>query len=370
MKTEFRWIESAAQLRQLADSWLQCDAIAIDTEFMRTDTFYPIAALIQIGDGDNTYLLDPLAITELSPLAEVLTAPQVIKIFHACSEDLEVFQRLLGVMPQPLYDTQIAAAMLGEGFSVGYAGLMKALLDVDIPKGETRSNWLRRPLTDSQCLYAAMDVSYLFEGFKLLFARGEQCGRNDWVLDEGERMLDNQRYLQRSDCQYLKVKSAWKLSAVELHILMQLCELREQRVRKLDIPRSRWLKDGMLWDIAKRKPKRLAELSDIQGIPASFVRNNGDSLLALVQSAMSTSAEQLPQCLPKPLGSESAAVIKRLRAVATEVAEQQQMAVELLLKKKDIEQCIRVQPKTLEALPANLQGWRAALFGDALIAAL
>ncbi len=368
--TAFSWVKSAEHLRALADTWLQCPALMIDTEFMRTDTFYPIAALIQINDGHATYLLDPLHITELAPLAAVLQAPQVLKVFHACSEDLEVFQTLLGVLPEPLYDTQIAAAMFGEAFSMGYAGLMKALLDVDIPKGETRSNWLRRPLSDSQCLYAAMDVSYLYHGFKLLYARGEALGRNQWVIADGERMLNNQRLMQLTDRQHLKVKSAWKLSPKELAVLAQLCELREQRVRKLNIPRNRWLKDGLLWEIAKTKPRQQQDLDNIQGLVGSFSRNNASRILSIVENALSLSPRQLPSVLPKPLSSDTADLVKRFRRVATLAAETNGIAVEVLLKKKDIEQLVRDRPESLADLPEALLGWRAELFGGELLQAL
>ncbi|CAH0989952.1 Ribonuclease D [Sinobacterium norvegicum] len=368
--SDFLWINSAEQLDTLAQQWLQQDALAIDTEFMRTDTFYPKPALIQICDGKNTYLLDPLQVTELQPLADVLQAETVIKVFHACSEDLEVFQTLLGVVPQPLYDSQIAAALLGESFSLGYSALMKILLDVDVPKGETRSNWLKRPLTDSQCLYAAMDVSHLFEAYQILFARSEKLQRTEWILAEGERMMNNYFQAQQAENYYLKVKSAWKLSRRELAILQQLCEVREQRVRQINIPRSRWLKDAQLWDIAKRGPKSAKELANIQGIPASFANKNGDKLAAIVRQAAAINDTDLPAALPKPLSPHAMSASKKLRTVANSAAEANGLAIEVLLKKKDIEQLVRQQPTSVAALPEGLQGWRAEMIGEALIAEL
>lgn len=368
--SDFLWINTVEQLETLTQQWLQQDAIAIDTEFMRTDTFYPKPALIQICDGSHTYLLDPLAVTELSSLADVLRADNVVKVFHACSEDLEVFQTLLGVVPQPLYDSQIAAALLGEGFSLGYSALMKILLDVDIPKGETRSNWLRRPLTDSQCLYAAMDVSHLFEAYQLLFARSEKLQRTPWILTEGERMMKSYFQAQQAENYYLKVKTAWKLSRRQLAVLQQLCILREQRVRKLNIPRSRWLKDAQLWDIASRCPQSAQELANIQGIAGSFASKNGDKLAAIVRQAAATNDADLPASLPKPLNPHAASASKELRAVATAAAQQHGLAVEVLLKKKDIEQLIRLQPSSVAALPESLQGWRSDMIGQSLIAVL
>lgn len=159
--TEPIWIEQDTELAELCQRWRQQAAIAVDTEFMRTSTFYPIAGLIQIGDGKGCYLIDPLAIQDFTPLRDLLLDESVTKVLHSCSEDLVVFQRLLGIVPAPLFDTQIAAAFAGYGFSLGYAGLVKAVLNTEIPKEETRSDWLQRPLSVAQLKYAALDVAHM-----------------------------------------------------------------------------------------------------------------------------------------------------------------------------------------------------------------
>ncbi|HEY0892485.1 MAG TPA: ribonuclease D, partial [Cellvibrio sp.] len=155
------WIDQDDQLTELCAVWRKQAAIAVDTEFMRSDTFYPIAGLLQIGDGKGCYLIDPLAIKNLAPLRELMLDTAVTKVLHSCSEDLEVFQRWLGVVPAPLFDTQIAAAFAGLGFSLGYSGLVKNLLTIEIPKDETRSDWLQRPLSVAQLNYAALDVAHM-----------------------------------------------------------------------------------------------------------------------------------------------------------------------------------------------------------------
>ena len=145
-------------IRQLKDF----DIIAIDTEFIRTDTFFPILALVQIFNGESCWLIDPISISDLSPLKELLISSETLKVFHSCSEDIEVLSHTLGCYPQPIFDTQIAAALTGYGFSVGYASLVNSMLGIHVDKGETRSNWLRRPLSESQLGYAALDVIHLF----------------------------------------------------------------------------------------------------------------------------------------------------------------------------------------------------------------
>src|SRR5690554_2975724 len=150
-------IDQNSVLAEHCRNWLQLSFVAIDTEFVRTETYFPIAGLIQVGDGRHAYLIDPLQITDWSALVQVLEEPSVVKVLHACSEDLEVFQHLCGALPAPLFDTQIAAAYLGMDFSMSYSRLVSSLLHVDLPKEETRSDWLRRPLSPEQLQYAVED---------------------------------------------------------------------------------------------------------------------------------------------------------------------------------------------------------------------
>jgi hypothetical protein len=155
---DIHWIRDNDSLGQHCAEWQHLPFVALDTEFMRVDTFYPIAGLIQIGDGERAYLIDPLTIDNWQPLAALLENPAVVKVLHACSEDLEVLLRLTGSLPAPLFDTQLAAAYLNLGFSMGYSRLVKEVLDLDLPKGETRSDWLQRPLSETQISYAAEDA--------------------------------------------------------------------------------------------------------------------------------------------------------------------------------------------------------------------
>ena len=155
------WINDTATLVHYCQQWLQLPLIALDTEFMRTETFYPIPGLIQIADDQGCYLIDPLQVEDMSPLAEVLRAPDVLKVLHAGNEDMELFRHSYGVLPQPLYDTQVGAAFAGWGFSMGLQRLVAYALEVELGKGETTSDWLQRPLTAEQEHYAALDVAYL-----------------------------------------------------------------------------------------------------------------------------------------------------------------------------------------------------------------
>ena len=158
MAIDIHWIRDNASLAQHCASWRNLPFVAVDTEFMRVDTFYPIAGLLQVSEGERAYLIDPLLIDDWAPFAALLQDPAVVKVLHACSEDLEVFLRLTGSLPVALFDPQLAAAYLNLGFSMGYSRLVQAVLNIELPKGETRSDWLQRPLTANQVRYAAESV--------------------------------------------------------------------------------------------------------------------------------------------------------------------------------------------------------------------
>ena len=179
--TEPIWVDDKATLDSLCASWMQQARIAIDTEFMRSSTYYPHAGLIQVGDGKGCYLIDPLAIDDLSSLAVLMTHPATVKVIHSCSEDLEVFRFLLGVVPSPLMDTQIAAAYANMGFSLGYAALINDQLGIALDKGETRSDWMQRPLSQSQLHYAALDVAYLLIVYGKILVALKALGLNGCV---------------------------------------------------------------------------------------------------------------------------------------------------------------------------------------------
>src|SRR5690606_5114128 len=215
----------------------------LDTEFMRTNTFYPVPALVQVNDGQANYLIDPQAIENLSPLAQIISAPQVQKVLHACSEDLEVFQVLLKCLPVNLLDTQIAAAFCGYGYSVGYANLVSAVLDIQLPKSETRSNWLQRPLTDAQQNYAALDVEYLHRLTVDLKGQLQTLEREQWVEDECKQLTVNYLEGQKLSNASLRFRGAWRLNQRQLAALMELAAWRDQTAQTHNIVRNHVVRD-------------------------------------------------------------------------------------------------------------------------------
>ena len=334
---------------------------------MRVDTFYPIAGLIQIGDGERAFLIDPLTIDNWQPLAALLENPAVVKVLHACSEDLEVLLRLTGSLPAPLFDTQLAAAYLNLGFSMGYSRLVKEVLDLDLPKGETRSDWLQRPLSETQISYAAEDAQHLAEVYVQLRPRLSDDKYN-WVLEDGAELVANLRREVDPYEVYREAKLAWKLSRQQLAVLREVCAWRELQARARDLPRNRVVREHALWPLAKTQPDNLVTLARIEDMHPRTVRQDGEFLLDLIKRASSLGPDQWPPAVPEPLPVEAAALVKRLRAIGQAEAERLNIAPELMLRKKTLEALLKSgYPEGPYQLPDSLRGWRRELMGQALL---
>jgi len=367
---DIHWIRDNDSLGQLCTEWQQLPFVALDTEFMRVDTFYPIAGLLQIGDGQRAYLIDPLTIDDWQPLAALLENTDVVKVVHACSEDLEVLLRLTGSLPAPLFDTQLAAAYLNLGFSMGYSRLVQEVLGIDLPKGETRSDWLQRPLSETQISYAAEDAVHLAEVFVCLRPKLSD-DKYAWVLEDGAELVANLRREIDPYEVYREAKLAWKLSRAQLAVLRELCAWREREARARDLPRNRIVREHSLWPLAKSQPDNLAALAKIEDMHPRTVRQDGEFLLDLIKRTGSLGPDQWPPAVPEPLPMEAAALVKRLRALGQAEAERLNVAPELMLRKKTLESLLKSGfPNGPYQLPDSLRGWRRELMGQALLDSL
>lgn len=355
---EYLWVDSNASLQACVDYLGGVSELAVDTEFMRTDTFYPIPALLQLSDGQRIYLIDPLAINEWQPLRDLMLDSSLIKVLHSVSEDMEVFQRLLDCVPQPLLDTQIGAGLAGLGSGLGYQNLIDQLLGIAVEKGETRSNWLQRPLSESQCVYAALDVEHLLPAFREIRARLESLGRMSWWQEEGERQVKSaMRTLDPKDY-FRRIKSAWKLNAEQQARLRELCAWREQQARAQDVPRGRILKDPVCVDIARRRPAHPAALAAIPDMRDSTVRKHGEMICDILSRDHSLLDHEL---LARPLEGQQKTQLKQLRERLDVLSDDLKLPREMLLNKRDMEDLVRQGD-----LPAGLQGWRSTLLATLL----
>lgn len=367
MTIAIHWIRDDDELARQCDVWRAQPFVVLDTEFMRVDTFYPIAGLVQVGDAHRTTLIDPLCINDWSPFAALLEDAGVVKALHACSEDLEVFLRLTGTLPQPLFDTQVAAAFLNLGFSMGYSRLVQTLLGIELPKGETRSDWLQRPLSELQVRYAAEDVRHLVEVYRALDERLSDEKRA-WLLEDGAELVANLRREVDPDEAYREGKLAWKLSRQQLAVYRVLYAWREREARRRDVPRNRVLREASLWPLARYQPADLGALSRIEDMHPRTVRQDGETLLRMIRQAAALPAEAWPQPVDEPLPLEVGRLLKKLRAVGQAEAVRLDMAPELMLRKKSLEALLRSgYPDGPYQLPDNLRGWRRERLGQALL---
>lgn len=342
-----------------------CTSVMVDTEFMRRNTFYPQAALVQlcfVGGGmasETAWLIDPLAIEDTRPLAALLARHSVLKVLHSASEDLEVFQRWPGALPEPLFDTQRAAALLGIGFGMGYRNLVQEISGVEIAKGETRSDWLQRPLTDSQCEYAALDVICLRPVWVELHRRCIEQSKLEWVLADSADAVAAMR--EGTGEYHSRIKGAWKLKPRQLAALAAICRWREDTARSRDKPRGWIIDDRSCLQLAQADPRDFRQLEAVRDLPSAVTRRYGDALLELLAVARETPAAELPGPLSAPLTSVERSALKNLKQRARDIAEQLGVVPEALLQARDYELLLREATGDQGSTPAHWQGWRGEL---------
>lgn len=358
------WVADSRQLHSLCEQWLKLPWLALDTEFMRTDTFYPQPALVQVNDGTANYLLDPRSIDDFSPLARIMVSPDVQKVLHACSEDLEVFQVLLQCLPVNLLDTQIAAAFCGYGYSVGYANLVNAVLQTQLPKDETRSNWLQRPLTEAQQRYAALDVEYLHQLAVNLKQQLQILQREAWVADESNLLINNFLEGQKLSNASQRFRGAWRLNQWQLAALMELAAWRDQTAQTRNVVRSHVVRDKSLFAIAELLPSDVAQLRKIPEFGDKSLRRYGEHIIELVAAVRAMAEADLPPRLPRPPSSAQQAHINTMRDSLAELGQELKVAPEYLARRRDFEFMMRALHEGRsgdQVFPPGFDGWRAEL---------
>ena len=352
-------IETDTALVEVLDRHASDNFVAVDTEFRRRDTFFPQVALLQLCWRKDAYLIDPTRVFNLDPVVELLSNPQVIKLIHSPSEDLEVFDRWLQVLPSPLFDTQRALAVLGRGFGLGYRAMVEMFTGDAISKEETTSDWLKRPLTDRQLSYAALDVTYLRQIGEELYDACRESQRLSWVLEDTARLKLGGRGPAA------KFKSAWKMSLREQAILSRLIDWREEEARRLDRPRSWVVPDKVLVTLAKRQPMHLAQLSSVDGLHDAIIRKRGKRIVEVVSGAIDN---QTPHQAfwQSPLRSNHKQWASTLGETVASRAQELGVAPEVLCAGRDIERLIQA---TLEqqSVPKDLLGWRDSVITQHLV---
>ncbi len=357
------FIDTQQKLSQICEQFSDCDFLALDTEFVRQTTYYPQLALIQICDGRQIALIDPLAIKDLSALMELLYKPEIIKVFHSARQDLEIFYYLQGSVPDNIFDTQVASALLGFGEQIGYAPLVKLLLNIELDKSQTRTDWLKRPLTKKQLQYAADDVRYLAELYPLQKHKLEQQGRLQWLNDDFDFLSSNSTYAPAADTIWRKIRGANRLKKQQLAILQKLTAWREQQAIRQNRPRRRVLSDESLLELAINPPSSKDELQQNYKLSNGFLSHNATTFMTLIQDGLNTPDNKCP-VLPKTHkpNQDEEALADCLMAVIHMSARDNQISPRCLCSRKELNALIQGQRDL-----GILSGWRKALAGDDLL---
>jgi ribonuclease D len=363
---EPRVIDSQAQLDELCEGLTGKTVIAIDTEFVRTDTYFPRLCLIQAAAGSDLACVDVLADLDTGPLRQFLTSGDSLKVFHAAKQDLEAFYSAYGDLPAPIIDTQIAAALIGRQAQIGYGNLVEDILGIKLAKGQTRTDWSRRPLTAAQMEYAADDVRYLPELLEKLRESLESSGRYDWTLEDSAALVDPKLYVWPPDEAWQRMPGIAFMPPPPQARARRLAAWRERRARDSNRPRGWILADKVLIAIADANPPDEAALGDLPGLPAGVHRKQGRAILGEIHRAnedLENGRIEINQ-VRKPAPPDPKA-LKRLAGIVGDKASELDVAPELLSTRRDLAALLRGEQDV-----RALAGWRRSIIGEALLQAL
>jgi ribonuclease D len=330
--------------------------VTVDTEFLRETTYWPKLCLVQIAGKERTVLIDTLAPgLDLDPFFALMADTKVMKVFHAARQDIEIVWHRAGLIPSPVFDTQVAAMVLGFGDQISYDQLVQRLVGVEIDKSHRFTDWSKRPLSEAQLAYAAADVVHLRPAYEKLVGRLEKRGRASWVGDEMAVLTSPDTYRLDPELAWLRLKGRVR-KPKELAVLIELAAWREREAQSRDVPRSRVLKDEVIQEVAQRQPR------DPLGFERS--RSAGD-ILAAVQRGLSREPSSLPR-LAEPRGpvNGSGATVDLLKVLLKKVSEEAGVAAKVLATVDEIEAIAASDEADVPAL----KGWRRELFGEAALA--
>ena len=359
-------IEDSAALANLCSRFANKPYICVDTEFMRENSYWPELCLIQIADDEEAAAIDPMGGIDMQPLLDLLVDNEdVLKVFHAGGQDIEIVYNLTGKTPHPLFDTQVAAMALGQGEQIGYSNLVDTYLGITVDKGARFTDWSRRPLDKRQIDYAICDVTYLSEIFPKMLEKLRKTGRGAWLDQEMERLADPENYRNDPDQAWQRVRVSSRKPEV-LGRLKALARWRELEAQGKDLPRGRIIKDETLADLAGTPPRKQADLARVRGLSPAWGGNDiGGRLMAALEDAKPMSGDELPpRDDRKPaLGKDGALVADLLKLLLKIRAKEINVAARLLARSDDLE---ALAAGVRENLPI-LEGWRFEQFGrDAL----
>ncbi len=335
--------------------------LAVDTEFLRERTYYPQLCLIQVATHDESASIDPLAIDDLSPLSALLADERITKVFHACTQDLEVILHALGVVAAPVFDTQLAAAFLGLRQQVGYGALVERYTGVNLPKADSLTDWSKRPLDTEQLTYAEDDVRFLPGIYDAMMTQLVAKNRLGWLMPEMEELSDRSHFERLPEQAYLHLKRSSSLTRRQLAVAREVCAWRERRAAQRDLPRKWVVSDEILLEISKRSPKAVERLRRIRGTD-SLSNRDADELVRAVRKGLTMGLDDLPALRRRERNSpEAEGAVDLMYALLRIIADRSGIAPQLIATRDDL---LDLAAGRKDCRLAS--GWRHELAGQSL----
>ena len=358
-------ITTTAELAAACKRMSHFDVVTVDTEFMRETTYWPKLCVIQLASPEEAVIVDAMAPDiDLDPFFKLMKNEKIIKVFHAARQDIEIVYHLGGLIPHPVFDTQVAAMVCGFGDSISYDQLVQRVSGARIDKSSRFTDWARRPLSDKQIEYALADVTHLRDVYKALSARLAEQSRTEWVREEMEVLTSPDTYRMEPEHAWKRLKLRVR-KPVELAILQELAAWREREAQSRDVPRNRVIKDDAVYEIAQQQPTTPAALAQLRTVPKGFERSRAaEEILAAVKRALALPKEQLPK-VPKhrPMPNGNGAAVDLLKVLLKMTSETHGVAAKVIATVDDLE---AIAADDSADVPA-LHGWRRELFGEAAL---
>lgn len=373
IKAHPKLLSTAAEIQQLADQLKGQEMLALDTEFLRETTFFPIVALIQVATDEESWLVDPLALKaeELKPLLDIFEDKKVLKILHAAQADQECLYTSYGIVASPTLDTAMAASLCGYGENIGLSKLLKEALGVSLQKGHARTDWTVRPIQEQLLRYAHLDVQYLIPLARTLLADLDKNGRRKWALELSARHENKKNYEPNPEGQAARLAKSGKLDRRGFATLKELIAWREARVRHLDVPRRRVADDDILVALANVRPKDMNHLSAFRGLNRGELKASGEAILAAVKKAMQIPDAELPPVptpeIPEP---REARVIELIQCFVKLLSDELQISARHLITADDLVPLLRGKFSSVDEVVREeiLSEGAAKLIGEELLA--
>lgn len=355
-------VTSTSDLAAVCDRFASADFITVDTEFMREQTFWPELCLIQIASDTVEAIVDPLAAgIDLAPFYKLMANDRITKVFHAARQDIEIMYSEAGLIPTPIFDTQVAASVCGYGDSVSYVNLVKDITGHDIDKSSRFTDWSRRPLTDKQLVYALGDVTHLRDVYRHLRDKLEDTGRSSWLSEEMADLTHPETYETRPEDAWKRLKMRTK-NRKSFGVLIELAAWRERAAQAQNVPRSRVLRDEALYDIANQMPTTPEQLGGLRTLSDGFSRSQrAREIMDAVKAGLERDPKALPQLNhARAVSAEAGATIELLKVLLKAAAAKHRVAPRLIADAEELERIAAEDEPDVLAL----KGWRRQLFGD------